>query len=85
MAQTFVSAKALALACDTDAKSMRRFIRAQASKDDAIISACGQGNRYAITPAQAKRLVAAFRASKRMRPSDEPFVLDDDEQDEQDA
>jgi len=41
-------------------KEFRRFIRSQASRDDGIINACGQGNRYAIGVADAKKLLDAF-------------------------
>jgi len=55
-----VTAKELARMAGVDPKRMRRFIRAQASEKGAIISACGQGNRYAISGADARKLVNAF-------------------------
>lgn len=57
-----ISAKELALLAGTDAKSMRRFIRAQAQTDAAVIGACGQGNRYEIDVTDAAALVEAFKA-----------------------
>lgn len=61
-----ITAKELALLCNTDPKSMRRFIRAQAKAGDgAIIDACGAGNRYAIDALDVRALVAAFAASNR--------------------
>lgn len=62
---TFVTAKALAARAGVSAKRMRRFIRSQAKTDAAVIGACGAGNRYAISEADAKRLLVAFAAAKR--------------------
>lgn len=42
-------------------KAFRRFVRAQAKTDAAVIGACGQGNRYGISQAEARKLVAAYR------------------------
>jgi hypothetical protein len=68
-----ITAKELALLCDTDPKSMRRFIRAQAKAGDgSIIDACGQGNRYAIDASDANALVNAFKASNRSHSSNAP-------------
>lgn len=55
-----VTAKELAKMAGTDGKRMRRFIRAQAQEKGAIIGACGQGNRYAISASDARKLVNAF-------------------------
>lgn len=63
---TFVTAKSLATQAGVTPKRMRRFIRAQAKTDAAVIGACGAGNRYAISEGDAKRLLAAFAASKRV-------------------
>jgi hypothetical protein len=60
-----ITAKELALLCETDPKSMRRFIRSQAKASGSIIDACGQGNRYAIDVLDADALVQAFKASNR--------------------
>lgn len=62
---TFVTAKALAARAGVTPKRMRRFIRSQAKGESAVIGACGAGNRYAISEADAKRLLVAFAASKR--------------------
>lgn len=51
-----LSAKEVAKMAGTDAKRLRRFIRS----DSSGITACGQGNRYEFTQAQARKLVAAF-------------------------
>jgi hypothetical protein len=60
--ETF-TAKELAAACETDAKTFRRFVRMQAAAGDrAIIGACGQGNRYAVKPDEARMLIGAFAA-----------------------
>lgn len=63
MAAETMTAKEIAIACNTDAKRMRRFIRAQAKQDKPLLAACGQGNRYAIPAATAKALIAAFKAA----------------------
>lgn len=55
-----VTAKQLASMAGVDGKRMRRFIRAQAAEKGSIISACGQGNRYVISAADARKLVSAF-------------------------
>jgi hypothetical protein len=57
-----ITAKELALLCDTDPKSMRRFIRST----DLILN-CGQGNRYSIDTADATALIAAFKATSTPR------------------
>lgn len=68
-----ITAKELALLAGTDAKSMRRFIRAQAKAGDgAIIDACGQGNRYNIDADDARALLAAFAASNRANRTNAP-------------
>jgi hypothetical protein len=68
-----ITAKELAVLCETDPKSMRRFIRSQAKAGDgAIIDACGQGNRYNIDVEDAKRLVNAFKASNRSHATNVP-------------
>lgn len=68
-----ITAKELAVLCETDPKSMRRFIRAQAKAGDgSIIDACGQGNRYNIDVDDAKALVAAFKASARSHAPNAP-------------
>lgn len=54
------TAKALATGCGVDPKAFRRFIRSTARSDTPIISACGQGNRYAISQQEARKLVVAF-------------------------
>jgi hypothetical protein len=66
MATSF-TAKEMAALCGTDPKTFRRYVRAQATHDDAIASACGQGNRYGFDAEQARALrdgFAAWAASK---------------------
>lgn len=60
-----ITAKDLALLCNTDAKRMRSFIRSLAKADDPIVAACGQGNRYGFSPSEAKALQAAYAGSMR--------------------
>ena len=53
-------------------KEFRRFIRSNASHDDSIISACGQGNRYAISVEDAKKLLDAFASWSATRGTSVP-------------
>lgn len=57
---TQFTAKEMALLCNTDAKTFRRFVRSQAASDTPIINACGQGNRYTFDSETARRLRDAF-------------------------
>lgn len=56
-----LAAKEVASMLGITPKAFRRFVRTQAKTDAAIIGACGQGNRYGITQAEARRLVSAYR------------------------
>src|SRR4051794_2324146 len=52
-----LAAKEVAAMLGITPKAFRRFVRSQAKTDAAIIGACGQGNRYGITQAEARKLV----------------------------
>lgn len=53
-----ITAKELAVACETDARTVRKFLRSDAN----TISPVGKGSRYAIEKRQVKSLTKAFKA-----------------------
>lgn len=53
-----ITAKELAVACDTDARTVRKFLRAHFEKG----TTPGKGSRYAIEKRQVKSLTKAFAA-----------------------
>lgn len=53
-----LSAKEIAIEWDSNARLVRKFFRSDASGVDSV----GQGNRYAFTPAEVKRLAKKFAA-----------------------
>lgn len=59
------TAKELALLAGTDAKTFRRYVRAQAASTTPIVHACGQGNRYGFSQEDAHALVEGFAAWRR--------------------
>lgn len=58
-----ITAKELAVACDTDARTVRKFLRSDAN----TISPVGKGSRYAIEKRQVKSLSKAFAAWEASR------------------
>lgn len=65
-----VTPKALAASLNVDPKALRRFMRKHADRANAeggaaIVERVGQGNRYDMTPTQAKAIADAFNAQRR--------------------
>jgi hypothetical protein len=58
MATTPLTAKEVAASLDTNPRTLRKFLRSDASP----IAPVGKGNRYQITPADAKKMRKAFDA-----------------------
>ena len=58
MAATILSAKEVAAQLETDARTLRKFLRS----DQSPIAPVGKGNRYQITAAEAKKMRKAFDA-----------------------
>jgi hypothetical protein len=61
MATTF-SAKDLAQECDTDPRSMRKFLRQHLPAEDQP----GQGGRYVFTKAEVKKIKAAWAKAQKV-------------------
>lgn len=62
---THTTPKALAAELETSPKALRRFMRALAdaatkANTDPEVARVGQGNRYELTPGQAKKIKAAW-------------------------
>lgn len=82
-----ITAKQLAQAVGTDAKTLRRFLRSYLREND--LETPGQGGRYAFTKREAKGLAVAFKAAHAPKPpkelnldeelSDEEFELTDED------
>lgn len=57
MAATIYSAKEVAAQFDTDARTLRKFLRSDAND---VVATVGKGHRYEITATEAKKLRKAF-------------------------
>jgi len=68
-----ITAKELAVACDTDPRTVRKFLRSHMEDTP------GKGSRYAIEKRQVKSLVKAFNAWDEAR---KPAATDEVEVDE---
>jgi hypothetical protein len=60
MPTTNLSAKDLATQCDTDPKTLRKFLREHLRAQE--VETPGQGGRYNFTPKEGKALAKAFKA-----------------------
>lgn len=58
-----ISAKELAVMCETDPRTLRKFIREQYRSAERDEELPGQGGRYSFSAVEARKLKAAFVAS----------------------
>jgi hypothetical protein len=63
------TASEIAEQAGVDGKTFRSFVRRQASHANAIVSACGQGNRYDFSADEALALLDAFATQGNVKHS----------------
>jgi phage terminase Nu1 subunit (DNA packaging protein) len=61
-----ITPKELAVRCDTDGRTMRKFLRSSAGMDTKV----GKGHRWAIDSRKAKSLIKGFNAWNEARKAD---------------